>query len=98
MFLLARGQYAYIGYAWQGCQCLATDSYDASTCIGSQNLTYELPELLERDYGEPVGVGGQHGHSRCAETSAGSGVFRREWTKAAVQMDCNTWTATIEMT
>ena len=32
-----------------------------------------------------------------AETSPGSDVFRREWTKADVRFDCNTGKATIAM-
>ena len=88
MFLLARGKYAYIGYGWQGCQCLPTDKYDG--CL-PQNMTYEFPELLERDYGEPVNG------EQCSETGPNSGVFTREWTRASVQMDCNTWTATLKM-
>ncbi len=50
---------------------------------------YEVPEQINWDYGEPVGL--------CKETGANSGVFTREWTKATVQMDCNTWTPTITM-
>jgi len=89
MFLLARGEYAFIGYGWQGCQCLPTDKYDG--CL-PQNMTYEFPELLERDYGEPLK--GQ----QCTETVPGqSGIFTREWSGAQVRMDCNTWTPTITM-
>jgi|EP01044_Picomonas_judraskeda_P025702 hypothetical protein len=88
MFLLARGEYAFIGYGWQGCQCLPSDKYDG--CL-PQNMTYEFPELLERDYGEPVN--GQ----QCSETAPNSNVFTREWTGASVQMDCNTWMATLTM-
>ena len=51
--------------------------------------TYLFPPELEADYGEPTGL--------CAETAPNSGVFTREWTKASVQMDCNTWTPTIKM-
>ena len=40
--------------------------------------------VLHADYGEPSG--------RCQETASGSGVFTREWSKATVQMDCNSWT------
>ena len=32
---------------------------------------------------------------RCEETSAGSGVFTRRWTKATVTLDTNTNKATI---
>lgn len=49
--------------------------------------TYDFPQALNRDYGEPEGL--------CHETAPGSGVFRREWSKASVEMDCNTWTPTI---
>ena len=54
-------------------------------------MTYEFPELLERDYGEPVNG------EQCSETGPNSGVFTREWTRASIQMDCNTWTATLKM-
>jgi hypothetical protein len=40
--------------------------------------------LLDADYGVPV-------DEICTETAVGSGVFVREWTKATVEMDCNTW-------
>lgn len=86
MFLLSRGQYAYIGYGWQGCQCLPSDKYDH--CL-PHNVSYEFPELLERDYGEPMEL--------CKETSLGSKVFRREWTKSTIEMDCNSWDGTIRM-
>ena len=89
MFLLARGAYAFLGYGWQGCQCLPTDKYDA--CL-PHNVPYESPELLERDYGEPLQA------QQCAETVPGkSGIFTREWSGASVRMDCNTWTPTITM-
>ncbi len=48
---------------------------------------YEVPALLDADFGEPLGL--------CAETAPHSGVFARAWSKADVQMDCNTWTPTI---
>jgi len=28
----------------------------------------------------------------CKETAEGSGMFVREWSKATIKMDCNTWT------
>jgi hypothetical protein len=51
--------------------------------------TYDFPAALNADYGEPLGL--------CSETAAGSGVFTREWSKASVSMDCNTWTPSIVM-
>lgn len=49
--------------------------------------TYQVPEQINWDYGTPTGL--------CTETS--TGVFKREWTKATVSMDCNTWTPTITL-
>ena len=50
---------------------------------------YVFPPELNVDYGEPSGL--------CSETASGSGIFVRHWSKATVQMDCNTWTPTITM-
>jgi len=48
---------------------------------------YVFPSALNLDYGEPQGL--------CSEIS--NGVFRRNWSKATVEMDCNTWTPKITM-
>jgi len=48
---------------------------------------YIFPPELNLDYGEPTGL--------CTETAKNSGIFTREWTKAKVQMDCNSYTPTI---
>jgi hypothetical protein len=45
--------------------------------------------LQNRDYGEPTEI--------CKETAERSGVFTREWTKASIQMDCNTYAPEIKM-
>jgi len=50
---------------------------------------YQVPEQLNWDFGEPTGL--------CHETAPNSGIFVRDWTKASIQMDCNTWTPTISM-
>jgi hypothetical protein len=71
-FLLQRGDYAWLGYGWLGC-----------------DLEYVYPPEFNVDYGVPV--------STCSETTPNSGVFTRDWTKATVQMDCNTYTGTITM-
>ena len=48
--------------------------------------SYQYPaEQFNADYGEPLGL--------AKETA--KGVFAREWTKATVQMDCNTYTPKI---
>jgi len=46
---------------------------------------YVFPEALNKDYGQPQEL--------CHETS--NGVFQRKWSKAVVQMNCNTWTSSI---
>ena len=50
--------------------------------MGSNDTSYVRPVAWDRDYGEPL--------SLCAETSTGSGVFEREWSKATVSIDCKT--------
>lgn len=50
---------------------------------------YQVPEQINWDYGVPNGL--------CSETAPNSGVFTRDWTKATIQMDCNTWTPTITL-
>ena len=53
----------------------------------SPTLRYEFPDELNDDFGDPSGV--------CEESSPGSGVFVRDFSKSTVQMDCSTWTPTI---
>ncbi len=55
----------------------------------SSPAAYTVPEQFNWDFGEPTEL--------CKETSSGSGVFTRDWTKATVQLDCNTWTPTITL-
>lgn len=103
-FLLVRGPHAYIGYTWSGC----TDSGYPSGCNSHwspehpegrpcrfpryrDRTPFSRPEQLDWDYGVPTG------DSPCAETTPGSGVFRRRWTKADVELDCNSFTSKITM-
>lgn len=48
------------------------------------------PFQVEVDYGVPV-------DARCSETAPNSGIFVREWTKAHVEMNCNDYTAKLDM-
>ena len=64
-------------YAWLGHGWLGCDR------------TYEFPDQLNLDYGEPIGL--------CKETEVNSSVFVRQWSKATVVMDCNSWTGSIKM-
>ena len=45
--------------------------------------------MFDTDYGAPTGL--------CKETSAGSAIFERDWTKATVQVDCNKWQGKVTM-
>lgn len=47
----------------------------------------------DRDFGVPTGTRGTL--TACAETASGTGVFRREYTKATVEWDCGTGHGTI---
>lgn len=67
-FLLARGDYAWIGYIWSNCYA-----------------SYERPASLDVDYGTPLNF--------CSETSPG--VFTRNYTKADIALDCNSYVADI---
>jgi len=48
---------------------------------------YTFPDILNSDFGEPLEL--------CQETS--TGVFQRKYTKATVQMNCNTWTGSVQL-
>ena len=50
---------------------------------------YTVPEQINWDYDTPLGI--------CKETAPNSGVFTREWSKASIKMNCNTWTPTITL-
>ena len=69
-------------YAWLGFSWMG--------CNTEQVHQYQRPGVLDVDYGTPT-------DTYCSETGDGTGVFVREWSKASVQLDCNTWEATIKM-
>ena len=52
---------------------------------------FPRPAALDGACGEPVGG------APCAETAKGSGIFRREWTTASVELDCNSFKSKITM-
>ena len=47
------------------------------------------PASWDVDYGEPLGL--------CKEVPGTPGVFRRQWSKATVEMDCGSFEGTITM-
>eukprot|EP01052_Picozoa_sp_SAG31_P030717 SAG31_NODE_3175_length_4586_cov_4.176064_5_plen_100_part_00 len=83
IFLASRGNYSFLGYGWLGCGC--------GWSYGGQMPCdiYRRPASLEVDYGTPLQL--------CYETAKGSGVFKREWTKASVTVDCNSYTSDIKL-
>jgi hypothetical protein len=81
VFLAARGNYSWLGYGWMGCGC--GWEFDGKMPCD----IYQRPEGTDLDYGTPTAL--------CSETD--SGVFTREWTKASVSVDCNTYTSEIKM-
>ena len=84
-FLLTRGPYAWIaGGPMLGWRMSHWWTANKTRPINFRDL--RQPEFDE-DYGEPT----------CSCTQSAPGVFERDWTKASIQMDCNTLTGTITM-
>jgi len=81
-FLSIRGPYAWLGYSWIGC--------NEFPVTPKSDIVYHFPPALSEDYGEPLGL--------CAETSEGSEIFVRKWSKATVTLDCKNWQGSIDMT
>jgi len=85
-FLLARGDYAWMGWGVWG-MTWPFGPQPAHGALPPQPDGVPVPEALKRDYGVPEMI--------CWETS--TGVFMREYTAASVQLDCNRFEAHIEM-
>jgi hypothetical protein len=82
-FLLIRGPHAWFGYSWSGC----FGDFDENGNPLPVNITF--PSVFRQDYGTPT--------AQCRETAHGSGVFVRDWSKASIALDCNTWAANITL-
>ena len=68
--------------------CLWFQAFFGHSWKGCSNW-YTFPDALNADYGEPSEL--------CTETTPKSGIFTREWSKASVKMDCNTYTGQVTM-
>ena len=86
-YLLGRGPVAWIG-----------SGYILGWALSLQyNVPAQRPvtiadihvDLFERDYGVPLG--------RCEETSDGSEIFVRRWSKATATLDCKAFKGDITM-
>jgi hypothetical protein len=86
-FMLVRGDYAWLGYAWLGCTSDSTPGHGGGPA-GRYTSPVEMPELAP-DFGVPTSPFAEVGNS---------GVFKRTWTKATVSMDCNSYEPSIVMT
>ena len=71
----------YIGYGWQDCGPPAHGVAGGA----HRNRDYWEP-LFDLDVGEPLGLCTQEGQS---------GVFKREYSKGAAALDCNTFEASL---
>jgi hypothetical protein len=83
-FLLLRGPYAWLGWAWVGCAGSRGPGFkpnDGVPPIQYGTLWDRL--VLSTDYGTPI--------SHCTETAPNSGIFTREWSRVTISMDCSEW-------
>lgn len=100
-FLLARGPYAYAGWGAWGMTWPFGDATDDDDDGGGSAWPPDihgggvpLPPEFDVDYGRPVGDEAGTGRAAlCREVSAG--VFQRNYTRAYVELDCNTFAAKI---
>lgn len=90
-FLLVREKHAWLGYSWMSC----VGDFGRGGAGDEPGMNITFPAAMSSDYGEPVG--------HCTEVTAGgssgsrAAVFRREWSKSTVELDCMGWTAKIDM-
>ena len=85
-FMLTRSPHSWLGWGWDNAPAWRHQR-------GGCSRDYYFPPEFNMDYGEPAA--GEAG--LCKETSAGSEVFTREYSKATVQMDCKEWKGEITM-
>ena len=81
IFLASRGPHSWLGYGWMGCGCGWSNGGQMPCDL------YQRPAALDLDYGVPT--------ERCQEIA--NGVFRREWTKANVTVDCNAYMSEVTL-
>lgn len=62
--------------------------YGWTGCADSKH-PFTRPPQLDWDYGTPTDY--------CTEGAGNNGIFTRHWSKATISLDCNTFTASIDM-
>lgn len=88
-FLLARGDYAWIGTGYIGCGTGGRSPVCSQPQQQCPTTEYLRPAALDVDYGQPAGL--------CAEEPGKAGVFTRHYSRAEITLDCNKWVASIKM-
>ena len=89
-FLLARGDFAWMGYEYNGC----ADAID-SPYKNHGGMHYWAPsrwaDVMAEDFGTPLG--------RCSESKTQPGVYERKFSSGkTVSLDCGTWQASFGST
>jgi len=86
-FLLGRGDFAWMGYEYNGC----ADAMD-SPYKNNGGMNYWAPsmwaDVMAEDFGRPTGS--------CTASKTKPGVFERRYGKRTVSLDCNTWKASFD--
>lgn len=82
-FLLVRGPYAYAGWGVWGMTWPFQSDPNNHGALPPTADDVPLPAVFDIDYGTPQEV--------CYETEINSGIFRRRWSRAIVELDCNTF-------
>ena len=88
-FLLVRGPYAYAGWGIWGMTWPFQADPSNHGALPPTADDVPLPVVFDIDYGTPQEV--------CYETEVNSGIFRRRWSKAIVELNCNTFDGTISL-
>ena len=79
-----------MGWSWVGCAGSRGPGFPKNDGVPPIHPgTKWHAKVLSTDYGTPLGY--------CTQTAPNSGVFKREWSKATVEVDCGKWEGTITM-
>ena len=95
-FLLARGDYAWLGTGYIGC---GISGRSPPFCGDWNNRSQPQPQCPDIEYLRPAGLDVDYGvpSGLCKEEPREAGVFTRQFSRASVTLDCNTWVANITL-
>jgi hypothetical protein len=89
---LVRGPYAWLGWGQWG----MTWPFNPEPRHGElPPLPHGVPRpaVLEHDFGVPGDGDGDGDGDLCHETTSGSGIFQRLYSRGVVELNCNTFVA-----